>query len=140
MAVMTDIKLFQLLESAGQRLISTKFGTLIPDDVEFGDICDKIIGLALADYVKAEYENLWETHQLRPHAYGHTWSPGYELPAGMLHGHAVGRAWATVLCSPSDVASSTQISWTESCGSSAPSNSPSGIPSWTTRSASGTRT
>jgi len=90
MAVMTDIKLFQLLESAGQRLISTKFGTLIPDDVEFGEICDKIIGLALADYVKAEYENLWETHQLRPHAYGHTWSPGFELPAGLLHGHAIG--------------------------------------------------
>merc|ERR1712048_1387935 len=55
-----------------------------------GEICDKIIGLALADYVKAEYENLWETHQLRPHAYGHTWSPGFELPAGLLHGHAIG--------------------------------------------------
>lgn len=40
-------------------------------------------------YVRAEYGNLWETHQARPHAYGHTWSPGYELPAGMLHGHAV---------------------------------------------------
>jgi len=40
-------------------------------------------------YVKSEYGNLWETHQCRPHAYGHTWSPGYELPAGMLHGHAV---------------------------------------------------
>merc|ERR1719189_1829420 len=40
-------------------------------------------------YVRSEYGNLWETHQCRPHAYGHTWSPGYELPAGMLHGHAV---------------------------------------------------
>ena len=29
------------------------------------------------------------TIQNRPHAFGHTWSPGYELPAGMLHGHAV---------------------------------------------------
>ena len=37
----------------------------------------------------SEYGNLWETHQCRPHAFGHTWSPGYELPAGMLHGHAV---------------------------------------------------
>ena len=27
---------------------------------------------------------------MRPHAFRHTWSPGYELPAGMLHGHAVG--------------------------------------------------
>ena len=41
-------------------------------------------------YVRSEYGNLWETHQCRPHAFGHTWSPGYELPAGMLHGHAVG--------------------------------------------------
>ena len=40
-------------------------------------------------YVRSEYGNLWETHQCRPHAYGHTWSPGYELPSGMLHGHAV---------------------------------------------------
>merc|ERR1711865_847045 len=40
-------------------------------------------------YVKSEYGNLWETHQCGPHAYGHTWSPGYEIPAGMLHGHAV---------------------------------------------------
>lgn len=40
-------------------------------------------------YVRSEYGNLWETHQCRPHAFGHTWSPGYELPAGMLHGHAV---------------------------------------------------
>merc|ERR1719273_3111284 len=40
-------------------------------------------------YVRSEYGNLWETHQCRPHAFGHTWSPGYELPAGLLHGHAV---------------------------------------------------
>ena len=39
--------------------------------------------------MRSEYGNLWETHQCRPHAYGHTWSPGYELPSGMLHGHAV---------------------------------------------------
>lgn len=45
--------------------------------------------MAMESYVRAEYGNLWETHQARPHAYGHTWSPGYELPAGMLHGHAV---------------------------------------------------
>jgi len=90
MAAMTDLELFELLELAGQRLVTSKFGNLCPEDKEFGAICDKIVGLALADYVKAEYENLWETHQLRPHAYGHTWSPGFELPAGLLHGHAIG--------------------------------------------------
>ncbi len=40
-------------------------------------------------YVEAEYDNLYETHQCRPHAYGHTWSPGFEIEAGLLHGHAV---------------------------------------------------
>ena len=40
-------------------------------------------------YMRSEYSNMFETHQCRPHAYGHTWSPGYELPGGMLHGHAV---------------------------------------------------
>lgn len=49
-----------------------------------------IIGKAMEGYVRAEYGNLWETHQMRPHAFGHTWSPGYELPGGLLHGHAVG--------------------------------------------------
>ena len=43
----------------------------------------------LFSYVRSEYGSLWETHQCRPHAYGHTWTPGYELPSGMLHGHAV---------------------------------------------------
>ena len=39
--------------------------------------------------MRSEYSNIWETHQCRPHAYGHTWSAGYELASGMLHGHAV---------------------------------------------------
>ena len=51
--------------------------------------CDKILGLALKSYVESEYDNLYETHQCRPHAFGHTWSPGFEIASGMLHGHAV---------------------------------------------------
>ena len=43
----------------------------------------------MRSYVEAEYDNLFETHQCRPHAYGHTWSPRFELQAGLLHGHAV---------------------------------------------------
>ena len=43
----------------------------------------------MRSYVEAEYGNLYETHQCRPHAYGHTWSPGFEIEAGLLHGHAV---------------------------------------------------
>jgi len=89
MAVVKDKSLFELIEKAGPRLITTKFGTVGDRDAEFEEMCDLIIGKAMEGYVRSEYGNLWETHQCRPHAYGHTWSPGYELPAGMLHGHAV---------------------------------------------------
>ena len=92
MAVMKDPSLFELLERHGVRAVQTKFGTEgdSVDDPEFQDVCDLIVGKAMEGYVRSEYGNLWETHQCRPHAYGHTWCPGYELPAGMLHGQAVG--------------------------------------------------
>jgi len=54
--------------------------------LSFGDLS---AGKVMEGYARSEYGNLWETHRCRPHAYGHTWSPGYELPSGMLHGHAV---------------------------------------------------
>ena len=92
MAVMKDLSLFELLEKHGVRAVQTNFGTQgdSVDDPEFQDVCDLIVGKAMEGYVRSEYGNLWETHQCRPHAYGHTWCPGYELPAGMLHGQAVG--------------------------------------------------
>lgn len=89
MACVKDFSLFELIEKAGPRLIRTKFGTEGDTDAEFEKLCDLIVGKAMEGYVRSEYGNLWETHQCRPHAFGHTWSPGYELPAGMLHGHAV---------------------------------------------------
>merc|ERR1719367_1861238 len=90
MAVVEDKSLFALLEKWGPTLVQTKFGTEGDmTDSAFQDECDLIVGKAMEGYVRSEYGNLWETHQCRPHAYGHTWSPGYELPAGMLHGHAV---------------------------------------------------
>jgi len=100
MACVKDFSLFVLLERAGARLIRTKFGTVgCEDDGKFQDLCDNIVGKAMESYVRSEYGNLWETHQCRPHAFGHTWSPGYELPAGMLHGHAVatGMGYGTYL-------------------------------------------
>jgi len=89
MAIVKDSSLFELLEDMGPQLIHTKFGTSCPENIEFCRKCDLIVGKAMHSYVRSEYGNLYETHQCRPHAYGHTWSPGYELPAGMLHGHAV---------------------------------------------------
>merc|ERR1711871_471428 len=93
MACVKDAGLFALLEEAGERIIRTKFGVECadaPDGDAFGKKCDLIVAKDMEGYVRSEYGNLWETHQCRPHAFGHTWSPGYELPAGMLHGHAVG--------------------------------------------------
>jgi len=90
MAIVKDEALFCHLEEAGADLVNTRFGTL---DCEPGDkvsaLSQKILGAALRSYVEAEYDNLYETHQCRPHAYGHTWSPGFEIEAGLLHGHAV---------------------------------------------------
>ena len=90
MAVVKDIKLFEALEEINTDLLTSKFGTLNcieGDEIDKGS--DKILGLALKSYVASEYDNLYETHQCRPHAYGHTWSPGFEIKAGLLHGHAV---------------------------------------------------
>jgi len=90
MAVTKDAQLFRDMEAAGPALIGTRFATL---DTESGSEIDvlsqKILGGALRSYVAAEYDNMYETHQCRPHAYGHTWSPGFEIEAGLLHGHAV---------------------------------------------------
>ncbi|MEM6502748.1 MAG: sedoheptulose 7-phosphate cyclase [Cyanobacteria bacterium P01_C01_bin.89] len=90
MATVKDRELFENLEKAGPDLIRTRFGTT---DCEVGSDIDKlsqrILGGALRSYVAAEYDNLYETHQCRPHAFGHTWSPGFEIEAGLLHGHAV---------------------------------------------------
>ncbi len=90
MATVKNAELFSYLEQAGPELIETRFGTL---NCESGDkisvLSQKILGAALRSYVEAEYDNLYETHQCRPHAYGHTWSPGFEIEAGLLHGHAV---------------------------------------------------
>ncbi|MGF1538687.1 MAG: sedoheptulose 7-phosphate cyclase [Elainellaceae cyanobacterium] len=90
MAVVKDAELFRNVEEAGPALITTRFGTVDcgPDDA-ISALSQRILGGALRSYVAAEYGNLYETHQCRPHAYGHTWSPGFEIEAGLLHGHAV---------------------------------------------------
>jgi len=90
MAVVKDAELFVNLEKAAGQLITTRFGTTNCDPTDkINALSQKILGGALRSYVAAEYNNLYETHQCRPHAYGHTWSPGFEIEAGLLHGHAV---------------------------------------------------
>ena len=90
MAVVKNLTLFEQLESANAALISTRFGTRDCDNND--DIqaqSQAILGGALKSYIADEYDNLYENHQCRTHAYGHTWSPGFEIEAGLLHGHAV---------------------------------------------------
>ena len=90
MAVVKDAELFRNLEEAGPALIDTRFGTVnCEGNDKIVDLSQRILGGALRSYVAAEYGNMYETHQCRPHAYGHTWSPGFEIEAGLLHGHAV---------------------------------------------------
>ena len=69
--------LFALLEKWGKTLVHTKFGTEgeCPKEDSFLEECDLIIGKGLEGYVRSEYGNLWETHQCRTHAYGHTCRP-----------------------------------------------------------------
>ena len=90
MAVVKNLALFEMLEDAQDRLVATRFGMkgCAPDD-SIHDTSNAILAEALKSYIEAEYDNLYETHQCRPHAYGHTWSPGFEIDAGLLHGHAV---------------------------------------------------
>ncbi|OKH11998.1 sedoheptulose 7-phosphate cyclase [[Limnothrix rosea] IAM M-220] len=90
MATVKDAELFGNLEIGGPDLIATRFGTTnCHGEDEINYVSQRILGGALRSYVAAEYDNLYETHQCRPHAYGHTWSPGFEIEAGLLHGHAV---------------------------------------------------
>lgn len=90
MSVVRDAELFANLEAAQANLIETRFGTTdCKSDDPIQRLSQKILGGALRSYVAVEYDNLYETHQCRPHAYGHTWSPGFEIEAGLLHGHAV---------------------------------------------------
>ncbi|MCC5948825.1 MAG: sedoheptulose 7-phosphate cyclase [Nitriliruptoraceae bacterium] len=89
MAVVKDAALFSALEAAGPALVTTRFGTFGAEADQLAPVSQDILAAAMRSYVEAEYDNLYETHQARPHAYGHTWSPGFEIPAGLLHGHAV---------------------------------------------------
>ena len=90
MAVVKNMGLFEDLEAAQERLVATRFGMKgVEADDPIHELSQRILAEALKSYIEAEYDNLYETHQCRPHAYGHTWSPGFEIDAGLLHGHAV---------------------------------------------------
>ena len=86
-----DLLLPELLEECGPTCSRTSSGTLEEsvDHPFFQGVGDLSVGKAMEGYARTEFGILWETHRCRPNAYGHTWSPGGELPLGMLPGHAV---------------------------------------------------
>jgi len=74
MAVVENRELFELLEKVGPKfLVRTKFGTdmssvegLSATEIkDFEADCERIVGMAMESYVRAEFGNLWETHQCR---------------------------------------------------------------------------
>lgn len=74
MAVTENGELFELLEKVGPKyLVKTKLGTDLScvvetdgiDLEEFDADCERVVGMAMQAYVRAEFGNLWETHQCR---------------------------------------------------------------------------
>ncbi|MFB8302286.1 iron-containing alcohol dehydrogenase [Kitasatospora purpeofusca] len=88
MAAVDELRLFELLEEHGERLLATRFGST-GGDAALRKTGDEVLHRSLLSYLRHEGTNAYEIYQDRPHAYGHTWSPGFERRAGLLHGHAV---------------------------------------------------
>merc|ERR1719331_3737839 len=83
---------FELLEKHTEDLIKYKFG--YADDAPAGlrEIGRQLARKAVLRMLELECPNLLEHDQHRAIAYGHTWSPVYELtpkPVPLHHGHAI---------------------------------------------------
>merc|ERR1719352_807873 len=83
---------FELLEQHSVNLIKYKFG--YADDAPKGlrEVGLDIAKMCVQKMLELECPNLLEHDQRRAIAYGHTWSPVYELtpkPVPMHHGHAI---------------------------------------------------
>ncbi|QTD95980.1 sedoheptulose 7-phosphate cyclase [Streptomyces cyanogenus] len=92
MALIKDLRLFELLEEYGAELIETRFqdpragSTGLP-----GTVADEVIGRAIAGMAEELQPNLWEKDLQRSVDYGHSFSPLVEMRAlpELLHGEAV---------------------------------------------------
>ncbi|GGY07031.1 sedoheptulose 7-phosphate cyclase [Streptomyces hiroshimensis] len=95
MALIKDRRLFELLETYGAALISSRFQDPAAGDdgVEgvAGEIADEVIGRAIAGMAGELEPNLWEKNLERSVDYGHSFSPLVEMRAipELLHGEAV---------------------------------------------------
>jgi len=83
---------FELLEEHCQDLIKYRFGYGEGAPVGLREIARTIARKAVLRMLQLECPNLLEHDQRRAIAYGHTWSPVYELtpkPHPLHHGHAI---------------------------------------------------
>jgi len=95
-------RIFDLMDTYGERLISTRFGHL-GNDEEVKKAAEEINYRGIKKMLELESPNLHELMLDRVIAFGHTWSPTLELaPAVPLrHGHAINI----------DMAFSTTLAW-----------------------------
>lgn len=89
-AVVGNAEIFDLLETYGPALLSTRFGHL-DGTAELRAAGDRLTYAAIATMLDLEAPNLHEIDLDRVIAFGHTWSPTLELtpPAPFFHGHAI---------------------------------------------------
>jgi demethyl-4-deoxygadusol synthase len=89
-AVVSEAKVFELLEKYGEALLKTHFGNL-NGTPELKEIAHQVTYDSIKKMLELEVPNLHELDLDRVIAYGHTWSPTLELAPQrpIYHGHAV---------------------------------------------------
>merc|ERR1711937_224232 len=86
------LEAFELLEKHTEDLIKYKFGFAEGSPEGLKEVGMKIAKKCVQKMLELECPNLLEHDQNRAIAYGHTWSPVYELtpkPVPLHHGHAI---------------------------------------------------
>ncbi len=89
-AVVGNAKIFDLLNSHGEELLTTRFGN-VDGSAEIREVAHTVTYDAIRTMLELEVPNLHELELDRVIAYGHTWSPTLELAPDvpMFHGHGV---------------------------------------------------
>jgi len=91
-SIVEEPEVFQLIEQNGPELIKYKFGYAEGSPPGLRQTARIIARKAVLRMLQLECPNLLEHDQRRAIAYGHTWSPVYELtpkPQPLHHGHAI---------------------------------------------------
>lgn len=91
-SIVEEPECFELLDEFCEDLIKHRFGFGEGAPLELREIGRRIARKAVLRMLQLECPNLLEHDQRRAIAYGHTWSPVYELtpkPHPLHHGHAI---------------------------------------------------